>query len=125
MALQKQTLLQTRQPGLAGLLRETVTFQQHALDVNGDRLGPWTDMFDLPARVVAQTRGEQVLQQRIAGVQPVQVTLRLDLLSAQIDTDWRMVWLNWPFEITAVAVDELGASVALLAVRARDVVSAS
>jgi hypothetical protein len=82
-------------------------------------------MFDLPARVVAQTRGEQVLQQRIAGVQPVQVTLRLDLLSAQIDTDWRMVWLNWPFEITAVAVDELGVSVALLAVRARDVVSAS
>jgi hypothetical protein len=118
-------MLQKRQPGLAGLLRETVLFQQHALDANGDRLGPWTDMFALPARVVAQTRGEAVLQQRIAGVQPVQVTVRLDLSSAQIDTDWRAVWLNWPFEITAVAVVELAASIMILAVRAREVETAA
>jgi Phage head-tail joining protein len=118
-------MLQKRQPALAGLLRETVTFQQHALDANGDRLGPWTDVFAAQARVVMQTRAEGVLQQRVAGVQPVEVTLRLDLNSAQVDTDWRLVWLNWPFEITAVAMDELGAAVSILAVRAREVETAS
>jgi hypothetical protein len=118
-------MLQKRQPALAGLLRESVTFQQHALDANGDLLGPWTDQFAAPARVAAQVRGEQALQQRIAGVQPIEITLRLDSYSARLDTDWRAVWLNWPFEITALAVDELGATVTLLAVRAREVESAS
>jgi head-tail adaptor len=114
-------MLQKRQPGLAGVLRETVTLQQHALDANGDRLGPWTDMFAAPARVLARTQGEQVLQQRVAGTQPIEITLRLDRFSALIDTDWRVVWLGWPFEITAVAVDELASIVTLVALRAREV----
>ena len=113
-------MLQKRQPGLAGVLREAVTLQQHALDANGDRLGPWTDEFATVARVIAKTGGEGVLAQRIAGVQPVEVTLRLDAFTARIDTDWRLVWLAWPFEVTAVAVDELAATVTLLAVRARE-----
>ena len=113
-------MLQKRQPGLAGVLRESVTLQQHGLDANGDRLGPWTDIFAAPARVIARTRGEEVLQQRIAGTQPVEVTLRLDRFSAAVDTDWRVVWLGWPFEVTAVAVDELAATVTVLAVRARE-----
>ena len=117
-------MLQKRQPGLSGVLRESVTLQQHALDLNGDRLGPWTDIFAAPARVVAKTRGEEVLNQRIAGTQPVEITLRLDRFSAQVDTDWRAVWLGWPFEITAVAVDELASVVTLLAVRAREVEAA-
>lgn len=114
-------MLQKRQPALAGLLRESVVFQQHALDGNGDRLGPWTDEFAAPARVLARTQGETVLAQRVAGTQPVEVTLRLDRFSARVDTDWRMVWLGWPFEITAVAVDELAATVTLIALRAREV----
>jgi head-tail adaptor len=118
-------MMQKRQPGLAGTLRESVILQQHALDVNGDRLGPWQDVFATPARVVARTRGEQVLEQRLAGTQPVEVTVRLDRFSAQVDTDWRLVWLNWPFEITAVAVDELAATLTLLAVRAREVEAAT
>ena len=118
-------MLQKRQPGLAGVLRESVTFQQHATDANGDRLGAWTDMFVEPARVIAQTRGEQVLAQRLAGTQPLEVTVRLNLRTALIDTDWRLVWLNWPFEITALAVDELAATVSILAVRAREVETAS
>lgn len=114
-------LIQKREPGLSGLLREMVRFQQHALDTNGDRLGPWTDAFTLPARVIAQTRGEAILQQRIAGVQPVMITVRLDTYSAQIDTDWRAVWLAWPYEITAVAMDELGQLLSIQATRAREV----
>jgi head-tail adaptor len=117
-------MLQKRQPALAGLLRESVTLQQHALDLNGDRLGPWTDIFATPARVVMRTQGEVVLQQRLAGQQPVEVTVRLDRFSAQVDTDWRIVWLGWPYEITAIAVDELAATVTLLAVRARETESA-
>jgi hypothetical protein len=117
-------MLQKRNPALAGTLRESVIFQQHALDLNGDRLGAWTDIFAAPARVVAKTRGEQVLQERIAGTQPVEITLRLDRFSATLDTDWRAVWLGWPFEITAIAVDELAATVSLLAVRAREVENA-
>ena len=118
-------MLQKRQPALAGLLRESVTLQRHAVDANGDRLGPWQDIFAAPARVVAKTSGEAVLAQRIAGTQPVEITLRLDRFSALVDTDWRLVWLDWPFEITAVAVDELAATVTLLALRAREIETAS
>jgi hypothetical protein len=113
-------MLQKRAPLLAGLLRETVTLQRRTLDLNGDRLGPWADEFASPARVLHRTAGEAVLAQRLAGVQPVEVTLRLNAFSAAVDTDWRLVWLGWDFGITAVAVDELAAVVTLLAVRVRD-----
>jgi hypothetical protein len=112
-------MLQKRLPQLAGLLRESVTLQRRALDANGDRLGPWVDEFAAPARVLARTSGEAVLEQRIAGVQPVEITLRLDRFSAAVDTDWRLVWLGWNFGITAITVDELGAVVSILAVRSR------
>jgi len=118
-------MLQKRNPGLAGLLRESVTFQRRALDANGDRLGPWVDEFAAPARLVhiVRTRGtggETTLDQRLVGVQPVEMTLRLDLMTAQLDTDWRAHWLGWPFNITTVAVDELASIVILIAVRTRD-----
>ena len=112
-------MLQKRAPALAGLLRESVTLQRRTLDANGDRLGAWADEFSAPARILARTAGEAVLAQRLAGVQPVEVTLRLDRFSAAVDTDWRLVWLGWNFGITAVAVDELAAVVTLLAVRLR------
>jgi hypothetical protein len=113
-------MLQKRQPKLAGLLRESVTLQRRALDANGDRLGPWQDEFAAPARVLNRTQGEAVLDQRIAGIQPVEVTLRLDRFSALIETDWRLVWLGWNFGITALAVDELAQAVSLVALRSRD-----
>jgi head-tail adaptor len=118
-------MLQKRQSGIAGLLRASVTFQQHATDANGDPLGTWTDIFVCPARVVSKTRGEAILAERLAGTQPLEVTVRLDLNTALVDTDWRLVWLNWPFEITAIAVDELLATMTLLAVRARETETAS
>jgi hypothetical protein len=113
-------MLQKRQPKLAGLLRDSVTLQQRGLDVNGDKLGAWRDEFAAPARVLARTQGETVNASRIAGVQPIEITLRLDRFSALIDTDWRLVWLGWNFGITAVSVDELASMVTLMAVRTRD-----
>lgn len=112
-------MLQKRQPALAGLLRDTVTLQRRALDTHGDRLGEWEDVFASPARVLSRTQGEAVLAQRVAGVQPVEVTMRLHPFTAAVDTDWRVLWLGWAFDITAVAVDELAAVVTLLAVRSR------
>lgn len=112
-------MLQRRSPALAGLLRETVTLQSRSLDGNGDALGQWVDEFAAPARVLPRTSGETVLEQRLAGVQPVEVTLRLDRFSANVDTDWRFVWLGWNFEITAVTADELQAVVILVGARSR------
>ena len=113
-------MLQKRQPKLAGLLRQVVTLQRRTADANGDRLGPWADQFTAAARVLERTQGEAVLAQRVAGVQPLEVTLRMTRSAALIDTDWRLVWRGWNFGITAVAVDELVAAVNLLAVRSRD-----
>lgn len=113
-------MLQKRQRALAGLLRETVTLQRRALDANGDRLGVWTDEFESPARVLVRTQGETVLQSRIAGVQPVEITLRLNPYSAAVDTDWRVLWQGVAYGITATAPDELHSTVTLLAVRSRD-----
>lgn len=113
-------MLQKRNPKLAGALRDSVTLQRRAKDPNGDRLGAWEDVFATAARVLARTSGEAVLAQRIAGVQPVEVTMRLNAWSALVDTDWRLMWLGWPFEITAVAVDELTSVAVVLAVRTRD-----
>jgi len=112
-------MLQKRNRALAGLLRESVTLQRRSLDVNGDPLGPWIDIFATPARVLSRTAGEAVAAQRVTGVQPVEVTLRLDRYSALIDTDWRLMWLGWPFEITTVAPDEVQALLVLMAVRSR------
>jgi head-tail adaptor len=112
-------MLQKRTRALAGLLRESVTLQQRTLDTNGDPLGPWADIFAAPARVLSKTSGETVLAQRVTGVQPIEITLRLDRFSALIDTDWRLIWLGWPFEITAIAPDEVQALLILMAVRSR------
>jgi hypothetical protein len=112
-------MLQKRNRALAGLLRESVILQRRSPDVNGDPLGPWIDVFAAPARVLSKTSGETIEAQRIAGVQPIEITLRLDRFSALIDTDWRLEWLGWTFGITAISVDEVQAAVVLTAVRSR------
>ena len=116
-------MLQKRQPALAKGCSRAVTFQQLPRSAWRRPAWSWAGGFATPARVLARTRGEEVLAQRVAGTQPVEVTIRLDRFSAQVDTDWRLVWLGWPFEITAIAVDELAAVVTLIAVRSREVES--
>lgn len=117
-------MLQKREPALAGTLRQTVTLQSRTLDINGDPLGPWQDMFTTAARVIAQPikraqQGEVVSNERRVGVQPIEVTMRLDLNTAQIDSDWRVVWLGWAFDITVMAVDEMLSVVTVFGIRSR------
>jgi hypothetical protein len=117
-------VLQKRQPALAGTLRQSVTLQQRALDANGDPLGAWADVFTAAARVLAQPirraqQGEIISDERRVGVQPIEITMRLDLNTATIDTDWRVVWLGWAFDITVMSVDETMAVVSIFAIRSR------
>jgi hypothetical protein len=113
-----------RVPALAGMLRDTVTMQKRGPDTNGDPLGPWADQFDAAAQVLAITparpqQGEVVSDERRVGIQPIQVTLRFTPQSAVIDTDWRVVWLGWAFDLTVMDVNPIAATVTLYAIRSR------
>jgi hypothetical protein len=117
-------MLQKRVVALAGAMRQSVTLQQRGPDANGDPLGPWVDVFTQAARVVAQPikraqQGEIIADERRVGIQPIEITMRLDLNTATIDTDWRIVWLGWAFDITILSVDELAQAVTLFAIRSR------
>jgi hypothetical protein len=117
-------VLKKRNVGLAGSLAQIVTLQQRANDANGDPLGPWQDMFDAQARVIAQPikraqQGEIISNDRRVGVQPIEVTMRLDLQTAQIDSDWRMVWLGWAFDITVMSPDEYLSIITIFGIRSR------
>jgi head-tail adaptor len=117
-------VVKKRNLGLAGSLAQTVTLQQRTNDLNGDPLGAWQDVFTTPARVIAQPikraqQGEIISNDRRVGVQPIEVTMRLDLQTAQIDSDWRIVWLGWAFDVTVMAVDELLTIVTVFGIRSR------
>lgn len=101
----------------AGKRRERLTFQQRGLDANGDRLGPWDVAGGVIrwGRVVSRTRGEGVLQQRLQGVQPAELTVLADSETRLITTAWRMVWNATPYNIRAVAPDETRAEIYILA----------
>lgn len=90
----------------AGKLKERVTFQAQEIDDNGDRLGDWEDGFTHWARVVMRTRGEVALEQRIQGVQPVEITVLNDSATRDITTAWRALWNGQIFDIEAIAVSE-------------------
>jgi head-tail adaptor len=85
-----------------GQLRERVRFQQRTLDANGDRLGPWdADGILVAAEVVALRGSEPVIQQRLLGVQPLQVTVRCTRATEQVDSGWRMLWRGQAYNIKA------------------------
>ncbi len=94
----------------AGARRERLTFQQRSLDSNGDRLGDWEEIgqggLRRWGRTVARTRGETALQQRLQGLQPVEVTVLRDSGTLEITSAWRMVWNGVPYNIQGVAPDE-------------------
>jgi head-tail adaptor len=90
----------------AGKRRERLTFQQRAVDENGDRLGDWELGFQRWGRAVARTRGEAVLQQRVQGLQPVEVTVLIDSDTRQINTAWRVLWNGVAYNVQALAPGE-------------------
>lgn len=100
----------------AGQRRERVTFQQRAADENGDRTGPWEEPgLSRRCRVLARTRGEVVLGQRLQGLQPVEVMVVRGSSTRQITTAWRLTWAGAAYNIRAVAPTENRAEIAILA----------
>jgi head-tail adaptor len=99
----------------AGLRRERLTFQQRATDENGDRLGDWETGFLRWGRALARTRGETALQQRLQGLQPLEVTVLRDSETLEITTAWRLLWNGTPYNIRAVVPSEDRREMAILA----------
>lgn len=77
-------------PG-AGALTERMTFQRRAENANGHRLGDWETQFSRPAAITYLRGGEQALEQRLQGVQPVVLTVRKESLTEAIDNSWRVI----------------------------------
>lgn len=99
----------------AGKRSERPRFQQRGVDANGDRLGDWEPGFARWSQVLVRTRGEAVLQSRLQGVQPVEVTVVADSETVEITTAWRMVWKTVPYNIRAVAPGEKRDEIVILA----------
>lgn len=62
-------------PG-AGQLKDRYRFDQRGADANGDPLGPFEDGFARAAETVWLRGSETVIAQRLAGQQPVVITVR-------------------------------------------------
>jgi head-tail adaptor len=82
-------------PTRSGELRYRVAFDKR-LDVNpdapddyGNTQSEFVEQFVVAAKVVARFGGEAVTAARLAGQQPVNITVRQSSQSRQVTTDWR------------------------------------
>lgn len=101
-----------------GEMRERPTFQQRGLDDNGEPTtnADWQQPgLTVWAQVTPLKGGEPVMQQRLQGTTPVQVTIRYSSETSEITNAWRMVWKGVPFNIKSVSPDERRAYIAILA----------
>lgn len=75
----------------AGDLRQRVKFSQR--DTTPDEYGNvttgWLDRFTVAANITPRLGGEAVTSARLAGRQPVLITVRRSQDTAQIRTDWK------------------------------------
>lgn len=77
----------------AGQLQEWLAFDKRPIvadDLLGNVEGEWTEQFQCAGRVKPLVGGEQVLAQRLQGVQPVVITVRRWTRSEVVTTDWRV-----------------------------------
>ena len=90
----------------AGDLRDRFIFARCALDDNGDRLGEWgADAITVAANVQYLHGTETVQAQRLQGVQPVILTIRISTAARLIDNAFEAVdTRDWTrvFDITGV-----------------------
>ncbi len=75
----------------SGRLRERISLQRQALDAKGRSLGQWTEAARFWADLIYLRGGEQVMAQRLQGVQTVVMTVRVTSVSAVVDNAWRAV----------------------------------
>lgn len=104
----------------AGQLDRRVTFKLRALDANGDRLGALTEICTRFARVQPLKGGEAVQASRVAGRQPVIITVRADSDTRSIDNgfeayDARDATVAW--DVTSKIATEDRAWVEVMAVQ--------
>jgi head-tail adaptor len=75
----------------AGQLDRRVYLQQRAETANGVRDGDWTTMVTRDARIQPLKGGETVQAERLAGRQPVIITVYRDSVTKTADNAWRAV----------------------------------
>lgn len=77
----------------AGDLRDRVRFQKRiaASDGFGNEEAAWQDQFTRAAGLKFRAGTEAVQSARLAGRQPVSITIRSDSQSRLIETDWRAI----------------------------------
>jgi hypothetical protein len=78
---------------VAGDLRERIRFEQRGIDADGNRLDDWdaANGITRAARIFFRQGTEPVLQQRLQGVQPVEITVYSDSQTRTVTTGWRAV----------------------------------
>lgn len=76
----------------AGELRERVSFQKRGAtsDIYGNtQTGDFEEQFVVAARIRPRLGGEQVMAARLAGTQPVTITVRWSAQTKTIAPEWR------------------------------------
>lgn len=75
----------------AGELRDRVAFEMRVPEPDGygSTLGPFVEQLVVAARITARFGGEQVMAARLAGRQPVTITVRQSADTRRIDETWR------------------------------------
>lgn len=74
-------------------LNAHVSFQRRAEDANGDRLGPFAEVFRCRASVDYLRGTESAQQNRLQGKQPANIVVREAGATKEVDTGWRVVVL--------------------------------
>lgn len=77
----------------AGELRERVAFERRAPADDGfgnEVSGEWTEAFRCAARIRPARGGETIQAARLAGKQPVVITVRYNSNTRTVTTDWRV-----------------------------------
>jgi head-tail adaptor len=94
----------------AGELRERLAFEQQAAqsDGVGGETAAWATVFTCAARVRPKLGGEDVTGARLAGRQPMMITVRHSSQTRQVTTDWRArdVRTGDVYNIRSAAPDE-------------------
>lgn len=109
----------------AGKLRARIAFD-HRVEVDdgaGNTVGDWAEQLEVSARVRPLKGGDGVQAARLAGEQPVVITVRMSRQAREIGPDWRArdVRTGTVYAITAPAanMDERGEYLDVLAVAGR------
>lgn len=72
----------------AGQLQRRVTFRRQTTDADGELSG-WSDVVTRDARIEPLRGAESVQAARMAGKQPVKITVRRDTSTKLIDNGWQ------------------------------------